>query len=365
VNAALWLLWVAPLTAAAPVAGGDGSAWARDAAAQALSASVSIEDPFRRAQSLAEVAEIESSLHGAVAAVSILQRASDSAGKIDNPSLAGWALHDIAIAYVKAGALDEAQKIAETLADAKPRDAVLASIVSARRAARDIPGALAVAQHMQDAGAQGRELRTLVIAQAAAGELDAALETARSIGHSAFNALALGDVVAALAKEGRIEEATQLAFRIRNDLVRGDALADVAAAQLRLDDSSGALSTVEKIDDKLARASALAKLAEVRASLGAISASRELFARSIALARGTRASAERRCAAFIDIARSQIAARELPAARETLQLALGALPGVKRSGARLSLLAQLAPMQGRVGDHAGAMATAGKAEDAS
>ena len=115
-NAALWLLWVAPLTAAAQAAVGDGAAWARDAAVQALSASAGIQDPFRRAQSLAEIAEIETSLDGAAVAVSILQRAAESAGKIDNASLAGWARHDIALAYVKAGELDLAQNISSALA---------------------------------------------------------------------------------------------------------------------------------------------------------------------------------------------------------------------------------------------------------
>ncbi len=60
-----------------------------------------------------------------------------------------------------------------------------------------------------------------------------------------------------------------------------------------------------------------------------------------------------------------MAAQELTAARGTLQLALTALQDVKRRSDRLSLLAQIAPMQARVGDHAGAMATASKAEDAS
>jgi len=365
VNAALWLLWIAPVAAAAPTQVGDSALWAREALNRALSASAAIEDPFHRAQSLAEIAEVESGLAGAAAAVSILQSASDSASKIDNGSLAGWARHDIALAYVKTGALGEAQNIADTLSDPKPRDAVLAALVAARRAGGDVPGALVVARRMQDSALQGRALRAIAMAQAAAGEINEAEATARSIADAALSALALGDVVTALANEGDIEGATQLALTIRNEQVRGEALADIATVQVEEGDGSGGLSTVAKIDDKLARAVALAKLAKVRAARGATDAARESFTQSVRIARGVRGSAVRRCSTLIEIARSQVAAQELTAARGTLQLALTALQDVKRRSERLTLLAQIAPMQARAGDHAGAMATASKADDAS
>ncbi len=368
-NAALWLLWFAPVSAAAQMqaaAGvGESALWAREALTQALSASAAIEDPFHRAQSLAEIAEVESGLDGAAVAVSILQSASESARKIDNPSLASWARRDIAAAYVKAGAIEEALRIADTLADPKARDSVMDTIVAARRAAGDIAGALATASRMRDPALQGHALRGVVMAQAAAGALDEALATARGIPHAAFSALALGDVVAAAAKDGDIEAATQLALSIRSDSVRGDALAEIAAIQVAYGDPNGALSTVAEIDDKLTRANALARLARARAAHGSSEAARELFTRSLTLARAARGSAVRRCAAFVEIARSQLAAREVASARETLRLAVAALEGVKRGSDRLSLLGQIVPMQARVGDYVGAMATARKAEDAS
>jgi hypothetical protein len=98
-------LWVAPLTAAAQAADGEGSRWAHDALVQAIVASSGIEDDFRRAQSLAEIAEIQAGIEDGAAALAILQSAADSASKIDNESLAAWARHDVALAYVKAGDL--------------------------------------------------------------------------------------------------------------------------------------------------------------------------------------------------------------------------------------------------------------------
>ena len=56
-NAALWLLWVAPLTGAAYAAAGEASAWAHDALAH---------------------------VDGASAALTILQSAAESARKVDN-----------------------------------------------------------------------------------------------------------------------------------------------------------------------------------------------------------------------------------------------------------------------------------------
>ncbi len=365
VNAALWLLWVAPLTAAAQAADGEGTTWAHDALAQAVVASSGIEDDFRLAQTLAEIAEIQVGVENGTAALPILQKAADSASKVDNESLAAWARHDVALAYVKAGDLARAESVANGIRDARLHDAVLGAIVDARRMERDIPGALDAARRMQDAALQGRALRSVVIAQASAGDTEAALATARSVVHPGFNALALGDVVAAFAKEGNLGEARLLAARIRNDQVRSDAQAEIAAAQANMGDKDGALVTASKIEDKFSRAGALARLATARASHGDGGAARELFAQAVALAQGARGTADRKCFALVDIARAQIAAVETPAAHETLRLALTVLPEVKRNSDHLALLAQIAPMQARVGDHAGAMATAGRAEDPS
>jgi hypothetical protein len=101
VNTALWLLtWVAPLTAAAYAAEGEGARWAQGALDRAVTAASHIEDPFHRAQSLAEVADAHAGLGHGPEALALLQRANETAGKIDNDALASWARHDIGLADV-------------------------------------------------------------------------------------------------------------------------------------------------------------------------------------------------------------------------------------------------------------------------
>ena len=130
-------------------------------------------------------------------------------------------------------------------------------------------------------------------------------------------------------------------------------------------DNEGALAGAAKIEDRFSRADALARVAVTRASQGENESARALFAQSVALARGARGAADRKCYALVDIARAQIAAKEMQAAGETLRFALAVLARMKRNSDRLTLLAQIAPMQARVGDHAAAMETALRAEDPS
>jgi tetratricopeptide (TPR) repeat protein len=197
------------------------------------------------------------------------------------------------------------------------------------------------------------------------GDLDGALITARSIVHSAFSAVALGDVVAAYAKEGNLTEARRLAARIRDERMRSNALTEIIAAQVAMGDIEGASAAAGKLEDRFARAEALAHVAAGRARIGQRIQARELFAQSVASVQGARGSPERKATAFVLIARAQVDCEERAAARDALRLALSLLGGVKRESDRLALLSQIAPLQARIGDHAGAMATARLADDAS
>jgi tetratricopeptide (TPR) repeat protein len=366
VNAALWLMmWVAQLAAAAQAADGEGARWAQAAVAEAVAASVSIQDPFHAAQSFAQIAEAQVGLGDEAATLALLQTASDAAGNIDKGALASWAWHDIALAYVKAGELSRAEVAAGSIKDARLRDAVFASVVDARRANHEYAAALAAARRIQDGARQGQALRSIVIAQASAGDVESALATARSIVHAGFSAVALGDVAGAFAKEGEFAEARTLVSRIRDDKARSDALAEIAAAQADARDLDGALVTANGIEDKLARAQAFARVAAARARSGRGPSAHELFAQALALAKGARGSADRKGFAFMEIARAQISAQENAGARESIRLALASLKDVKRHSERLTLIVQIAPIQARLGDHAGAMATASRADDSS
>ena len=364
-STALWLLWVASVTTAAQAAEGDGAQWARSALAQAVVASTDIQDSFHRAQSLAEIAETHAALGNSAEALPLLQLAADSAGTIDSAALASWARHDIALAYLKAGDVFRAEEVAESVVDLRLRDSVFAAVVDARRADRDLTGALGVARRIQDIARQGNSMRSVVIAQAGAGDTDAALATARSILHPTFSALALGDVATTFAKQGSFKEARLYAVRIRDDRVRSATLAEIAAAQADAGDLDGALAAARKVEDKFSRAEALGRVAAARVRFHGSASGRELFTQAVALASSARGATERRCYALIEIARAQISVGETSGARDTLQRASAVLAGVVRHSEKLALIQQIAPLQARIGDHGAAMATAWRAEDSS
>jgi len=102
-----------------------------------------------------------------------------------------------------------------------------------------------------------------------------------------------------------------------------------------------------------------------RASNGGSEAGKDLFEQARQLASSGRGGAERKTSTFVEIARAQSSVRDMAGARQSLKLAMASLDEVKRESDRLSLVAQIAPMQARLGDHAGAMATAWLAEDPS
>src|SRR5688572_19452420 len=251
VNAALWLLWVAPFALVASAAEGDGATWAQTALDRALSASSDIHDPFHRAQSLAEIAETRAALGQRTVAMSLLQLAAESADQIDNPALASWARHDIAVAYVRAGDVGHAEAVAETVSDFQLRDAVLVVAADARRSAQDLSGALFTAWRIRDEVRQGEALRRIVIAQASARQMQDALATARSIAHPVFAGVALGDVATAYAREGSMGEARKHALRIRDTRVRSEVQAELASLQAEMGDVSDAAAATKSIEDRL------------------------------------------------------------------------------------------------------------------
>jgi hypothetical protein len=365
VNAALWLFWVASVTSAAQAAEGDGAQWARNAVAQAVAASSDVQDSFHRAQSLAEIAEIQAGIGETAAAPPLLQLAAESIGNIDSDPLASWARHDIALAWLKVGEPGRAEAMADGVADPRLRDSVLAAVADSRRAEHNLSRALAAARRMQDSARQGQVLRSLVIAQVGAGDMDGALATARSIVHPVLSAIALSDVVSAFARAGNLGEARMFAARIRDDRVRSEALAEIVSAQADAGDFDGALAGAKRLEDKFAQAEALGSVAAARMRLGSAGAGREIFAQAVALASGARGSPGRKCFALIEIARAEISAGEKAAARQTLQKASAALADVKGNSDRLAAIQQIAPLQARIGDHAAAMATAWRAEDPS
>ena len=357
--------------AAVPVAGTpfetgtqETDAWARDALTRALAASRDIDDPFHRAQALAEIAEAAVAAGDLELARAQLQQAEAEAGRVDAEPLRAWALHDVAMARIKANDPNAAETTADGIRDPRLRDIVLAAVVDARRSARDVPGALASARRIQDSARQGISLRSVALMQAVSGDISGALATARSISHAQANALAVGDVAAAIARDGSTLEARLLAGRIRDGAARSRAFVEIAAVQAANGDILGAREALTQIGDKLYRAEALARIAAVRSELAPNDA-RTMFAEAIAAANGVRGPLFRKCETLIEIARGQVTAKSNEEALAILRQVLGRVRDVKKESERLTLFSRIAPLQARAGDFTSAFDTAMRAEDPS
>ncbi len=151
---------------------------------------------------------------------------------------------------------------------------------------------------------------------------------------------------------GHFGEAREHALRIRDargaERCAGGARSAASGARRRC-----GCGVRHQIDRRSIRASpALARVAAVTLRFGKEDAGRALFAQSIALADRAGGPAERRAFTFIRIARAQISAGEVVAARGTLQRASAAQASVTRAGGRWTLLQQIAALQARIGDHA-------------
>jgi hypothetical protein len=363
VLAALIVMFVAGNPGAAS-SGTPTELWVHDALTRALAASEDITDPFRRTQTVAEIAEAQAAAGDSQAARASLARATSFAKDIDEDALRSWALHDIGLAYVKADDLAAAEATAESIRDTALHDVVLAAVVDSRRGARDVEGAVATARRMRDAARQGQTLRTIAMLQASEGQFSEALITARSIQHALANGLALGDIAAAMARDNNPTEALLLVARIRDAQARSRGFAEIAAAQASIGDFRGAVTTAARADDKLARAEALARIAAVRVG-AAPDEAHEMFSQSLALATRVRASASRRCSTLVEIARAQLAAGDRAGFNSTLDRVFADLPNVKGDSMRLDLLTRIAPLQARAGDYAAAFSTAMRIEDGS
>jgi hypothetical protein len=355
----------APATpGAVPAETGATDAWTHDALSHALAASADIDDPFHHVQALAEIAEAGIAAGDAALARANLQQAESETSRIDEDALRAWALHDIALARIKADDLPAAEATADRIRDLRLRDLVLAAVVDARRATRDVPGALLTARRIQDSARQGMSLRSIALLQMATGDITGALTTARSIQHAQANALAIGDVAAAMARDGSSAEARLLAARIRDGASRSRAFVEIAAAQAGNRDIRGALELIEEIGDKLDRAEALARVAAVRADFAPAEA-RTTFSQAFALANGVRGRAMRKCETLIEIARGQVATKDNAGALVTMQRVLSLLSDVRKESDRITLLSRVAPLQARAGDFTAAFATAMRADDPS
>jgi len=333
--------------------------WRHVALERALVASADVEDAHRRARVLVTIAEIQADTGDLEAARGTLREASSIIAAIEPMPLRPWIRHDVALAHMRIGDVDDALAAAEQIGDPSLRDGALASIALMQRDRLDFSGALEAAQRIRDRERRGTTLRQIASHQARLGALEKALSVARRIEDARAHQLALGDVAAAEAREGDIVDAHSLAARIRDPLLRARAYVRVAAARAETGDIAGALESADLVEDPLLHVEALVAVAAARARRGDREGGRRAFERALSLARESRASNERRLTTLVEIARLQIDAGEQLQAQRTLQEAYAGAGRVRDDRRRYALLGAVARQQARAGDASGALAIAG------
>jgi tetratricopeptide (TPR) repeat protein len=332
--------------------------WAQTALTEALSVSLQIEDPYRRAQALTDIGSAQLDVGAAAEGRETLGLALATTGKIGVEALKSWVLHDIAVAQMKAlhGA-DDILALVDRIQELRARDAALAAL--ARRLKSRDPGAgVPIARRIHNAALQGRVLWEIAVTQAEKGYPEEGLATARSIVSSSTNALALGDVAAAYAAQGDVSEAKSLAARIRNDAYRARAAARIAAAQAARGDFQGALATAQSIEHKLSRAQALAVIATARAERGNVTGARELLDLALSTVRGERRAGVGKAATFGEIARAQLVISDTQAAQRTIAEMVNAARPSRAQEPAAELVDDIARLQAKAGDYAAARSTA-------
>src|SRR5687767_14361201 len=294
-----------PASAAAAEAINHGD-WPHNALAEALSVSAQIEDPYRRAEALADIGSAQLDAGAMAEGRETLALALATTGKIDVEALKSWVLHDVAVAQMKAlHGPDDILALVDRIPELRARDAALAALAR-RLKSRDPAAGVPIARRIHNAVLQGRVLWEIAVTQAEKGYLEEGLTTARSIVSASTNALALGDVAAAYAAQGDVPEAKALAARIRNDAYRARATGRIAAAQAARGDFQGALATAKSIEHNLSRAQALAVIATARAERGNVTGARELLELALTMVRSERRGGIGKAATLGEIARAQL-----------------------------------------------------------
>jgi hypothetical protein len=318
-----------------------------------------IENPFRRIEAHADRAMAHAAAGDGAGAREALRSAHASLEDVRVQALRDWSMHGIALAHVRMVDFAAASTALLAIVDPSVRDSGYEALAARQARLADYEGALASARLVRDARSRAAVLRDIATVRADKGDLDGALSTARSIPDPGIGALALSDVAAALAKDRDVAGARALAGRIRDAALRARALAAVAATQMEAGDVAGAETTADLIADVRERDSAFVRMARAQAAFDEGSARTRLASLAPRLER-VRARPEWKAVAMRDVGEAWLAAGDAGRARQALTKAADVASGVRGAGLRNALLGPIARAQARAGDADGALATAAR-----
>jgi tetratricopeptide (TPR) repeat protein len=339
----------------------DPLQWRSVALTRALAAAGSIEDPYRRGETLASIARVQTlipesavdrTIHEALAAVA----------QIREPAFRDWVLNDIVLAQIAADDPLGARETANRIEAKRQQGAAFVQIATVQLRAGNVAGAQQTAAAIREREAKSEILRQIVAISAARGELAAARDMLRDIDEPFYQALAAGDIAVAEIRAGHKDKAEGMASRVRRT-DRSQVYGRIALARADKGDMQGALETLRKVDDDLYRAVMQGRLAATRAVEGDVDTSRKMFATAIASVEAHSGDPERRALTFAQIGRLQAVSGDRESAVPTLTLALREAEGLERSDGREDTLDHIARGLARAGDLTGALQAALRMND--
>lgn len=339
----------------APNAPSDPAKWRQLALERARSAAEQVADPYRRAETFANIAKAQV-IVGEPPHKSIAD-ALAAADKVSPAEFKGWVLHEIVLAQIAADDLVGARQTVELITADRPHGAASAALAHVQIRGDNLAGAQSAAAKMRDTVSQGEILRQLAAIQAARGQLDAALETAKPIRDGFYQAVAFGDIAVAEIRRGNVQRAHDTAGRARR-FYRAQVFGRVVMARYERGDVAGSIETLQKIDDDLYRAAVQGRIATAsEARLGAEESNR-MFAEALRLAEAAPDKEPRKGVVLSQLARMQAIGGDQARARAILSRALSAASTLPQGPDRDDALEAIARSFVRAGDVSGALSTA-------
>jgi tetratricopeptide (TPR) repeat protein len=339
----------------------DPLQWRGVALARALAAAETIADPYRRAETLASIARVQT-LIGESSTDRTIHQALAAVAQIREPAFRDWVLNDVVLAQIAAEDLVGARQTANRIEAKRQQGAALVQIATVELRAGNFAAAQQTAAAIREREAKSEILRQLVAIASAAGELTNARNMLRDIDDPFYQALAAGDIAVAEVGVGRYDRAEAMAGRVRR-ADRAQVYGRIAVARADKGDVSGAVESLQKIEDDLHRAAMQARLAATRAVAGDRDASRQMFAAAIASVEAYPREPERRALTLAQLGRLQAISGDHASAAQTLGRALRETEKLERSDRREDTFDHIARGLARAGDSAGALQTALRMND--
>jgi tetratricopeptide (TPR) repeat protein len=339
----------------------DPVQWRGLALARALAAAETVTDPYRRAETLASIARVQTVI-GESASDRTIHQALAAVEQIREPAFRDWVLNDVVLAQIAAEDLIGARATASRIEAKRQQGAAFVQIATVELRSGNVAGAQQIAAAIREREAKSEILRQLVAIAAASGDLANARDLLREIDDPFYQALAIGDIAVAEVRMGRNDRAEALVGRARR-ADRAQVYGRIALARADKGDSSGATATLQKIDDELYRAAMQGRLAAQRAVAGDADGAKRLFETAIASVEAFPREPERRALTLAQLGRLQALSGNHAAAVQTLGRASSEAEKLEKGDQREDALDHIARGLARAGDSTGALQTAQRMND--